>query len=214
MPAPPFSFSSTHPEIGVLFTDVGLPGGMNGRQLAEEARKRRPTLKVLFTTGYARNAIVHDGRLDPGVELLPKPFTQAALGAKLRDIIDARSSPRGCWWSRTKPSSRCWRGNISKNAALKVDTAASAAEALNKLRLVPGGVDAMVIDMGLPDSKGDVLVREVRSIYPSLPIVIATGQGSADMRETFKEVVSLVIVNKPYTSDELKAAIRTLGIRC
>ena len=56
-----------HPEIRLLFTDVGLPGGMNGRQLADAARTLRPELKVLFTTGYARNAIVHDGRLDPGV---------------------------------------------------------------------------------------------------------------------------------------------------
>jgi PAS domain S-box-containing protein len=63
-----------HPEIRVLFTDIGLPGGQNGRQLAEAARKLRPTLKVMFTTGYARNAIVHGGRLDPGVELLTKPF--------------------------------------------------------------------------------------------------------------------------------------------
>jgi CheY-like chemotaxis protein len=77
----------------VIFTDVGLAGGMNGRQLAEEVRKRNPTIKILFTTGYARNAIIHDGRLDPGVELLPKPFTQAALATKLRDIIDARSGP-------------------------------------------------------------------------------------------------------------------------
>ena len=82
-----------HPEIRLLFTDIGLPGGMNGRQLADEARKRRPNLRVLFTTAYARNAIVHDGRLDPGVELLPKPYTQSALAAKVRDIIDARQSP-------------------------------------------------------------------------------------------------------------------------
>ena len=51
-----------HPEISVIFTDVGLPGGINGRRLAEEARKRRSGVKILFTTGYARNAIVHDGR--------------------------------------------------------------------------------------------------------------------------------------------------------
>jgi PAS domain S-box-containing protein len=82
-----------HPEVAVLFTDVGLPGGMNGRQLAEKARTQRPNLKVLFTTAYARNAIVHGGRLDPGVELLTKPFTQAALGEKLRDILDARATP-------------------------------------------------------------------------------------------------------------------------
>jgi CheY-like chemotaxis protein len=66
---------------------------MNGRQLAEKARKDRPDLKVLFTTGHARNAIVHEGRLDPGVELLTKPFTQAALIEKLRDILDAKSMP-------------------------------------------------------------------------------------------------------------------------
>ena len=55
--------------ISLLFTDVGLPDGINGRQLADMATERRPGLKVLFTTGYARNAIVHHGRLDPGVEL-------------------------------------------------------------------------------------------------------------------------------------------------
>jgi len=62
----------------------------------------------------------------------------------------------------------------------------------------------MVIDMGLPDSKGDALVREVRSIYPSLPIVIATGQGKGNVRNLFKGMVSIAIVNKPFTADELK----------
>ena len=74
-------------EIELLFTDVGLPGGMNGRQLADEARRRRPGLKVLFTSGYARNAIVHHGRLDPGVQLITKPFTFAGLAAKLRQVL-------------------------------------------------------------------------------------------------------------------------------
>jgi PAS domain S-box-containing protein len=77
-------------EIVLLFTDVGLPGGMNGRQLADEAKRRRPDLKILFTSGYARNAIVHHGRLDPGVELLVKPFTFAALAAKIRRVLDER----------------------------------------------------------------------------------------------------------------------------
>ncbi|MGH7044530.1 MAG: PAS domain S-box protein [Acetobacteraceae bacterium] len=77
-----------HPEIVLVFTDVGLPGGMNGRQLADEARRRKPHLKVLFTTGYARNAIVHHGRLDPGVELITKPFTFAGLAAKVRHVLD------------------------------------------------------------------------------------------------------------------------------
>jgi PAS domain S-box-containing protein len=203
-----------NPDTAVIFTDIGLPGGMNGRQLAEEAHKRHPTIKVLFTTGYARNAIVHDGRLDPGVELLTKPFTQAALGAKLRDIIDARSSPARVLVVEDEALIQMLAREYLEECAVKVDMATTAAEALNKLRLVPGGVDAMIVDMGLPDSKGDSLVREVRSIYPSLPIVIASGQATGDVRELFKGMISVAIVKKPYSADELKEAIRTVGIRC
>ncbi len=79
---------NAHREIVLLLTDVGLPGGMNGRQLADEARRRRANLKVLFTSGYARNAIVHHGRLDAGVELITKPFTYAGLAAKVRHVLD------------------------------------------------------------------------------------------------------------------------------
>jgi PAS domain S-box-containing protein len=78
-----------HDDVKLLFTDVGLPG-MNGQELAQAAFKLRPALKVLFTTGYARNAIVHQGRLDPGVELLTKPFTQTQLASSIRQAIQAR----------------------------------------------------------------------------------------------------------------------------
>jgi len=74
--------------IDLLFTDVVLPGGMNGRQLADAALKTRPTLKVLFTTGYTRNAIVHNGQLDPGIQLLGKPFTYSDLSTKIRSVLD------------------------------------------------------------------------------------------------------------------------------
>ena len=78
----------SHREIRLLFTDVGLPGGMNGRQLAEHALRRQPRLKVLYTTGYAPNAIVHQGRLDPGVSVVFKPFTYSDLAAKIRAVLD------------------------------------------------------------------------------------------------------------------------------
>jgi CheY-like chemotaxis protein len=76
------------PHISLLFTDVVLPGGMTGAQVAAQARGLRPDLKVLFTTGYARNAIVHQGRLDAGVQLITKPFTFEELAAKVRDSLD------------------------------------------------------------------------------------------------------------------------------
>lgn len=75
--------------VDLLFTDVVLPGGMSGAQLAREAATVRPGLKTLFTTGYARNAIVHHGRLDPGVQLITKPFSYADLAARIRDILDS-----------------------------------------------------------------------------------------------------------------------------
>jgi DNA-binding response OmpR family regulator len=186
---------------------------MNGRKLAEEARRRHPTLKVLFTTGYARNAIVHDGRLDPGVELLTKPFTQAALGEKLRDILDAKSAPVRVLLVEDEPLIRMIAIEFLEEAGLKVDVAGSANDALNKLRLIPGGVDAVIVDLGLPDRNGGALIPELRSIYPSLPIVIASGQGGADVRKQFKDLSSISFVAKPYTADGLRAALRAIGIR-
>jgi CheY-like chemotaxis protein len=77
---------TNHPEIGLLFTDVVIPD-MNGRQLAQEAQLRLPGLKVLFTTGYTRNAIVHNGMLDPDVSLLTKPFTLEQLARKIAEVL-------------------------------------------------------------------------------------------------------------------------------
>jgi CheY-like chemotaxis protein len=78
------------PKIDLMFTDVVLPGGMTGAQVAAQARALCPGLRVLFTTGYARNAIVHHGRLDVGVHLLTKPFTHAQLASKVRSLLDGR----------------------------------------------------------------------------------------------------------------------------
>jgi CheY-like chemotaxis protein len=72
----------------LLFTDIGLPGGLNGRQLAEEARRRWPEIRVLLTTGYTRDAMVRQGKLEVGVELLVKPFTEADLARKIREVLD------------------------------------------------------------------------------------------------------------------------------
>ncbi len=73
--------------IDLLLTDVGLPGGMNGRQLADAARQRRPGLKVLFVTGYAESVAVGDGRMEHGMQVMTKPFAVAALAARVQGII-------------------------------------------------------------------------------------------------------------------------------
>jgi PAS domain S-box-containing protein len=73
--------------IDLLVTDVGLPGGMNGRQMTDAARQRRPKLKVLFITGYAENAAIGNGHLGPGMHVLTKPFAMDKLASKIKDII-------------------------------------------------------------------------------------------------------------------------------
>jgi PAS domain S-box-containing protein len=201
-----------HPQIKILFTDVGLPGGMNGRQLADEARRRKPRLRVLFTTAYARNAILHDGRLDPGVELITKPYAQAALSSKLRDMLDASDGPSRILLVEDEPLIQMLATEFLEDAGLKVDTAGTAREALNKLALVSGGFSAVIVDIGLPDRSGDDLVREIRSMHTSLPIIVATGKGSKDLREIFEGVSHITFVGKPYRAEDLYAALRALDV--
>ena len=200
------------PNVRVLFTDVGLPGGINGRQLAEEARRRRPGLKVLFTTGYARNAIVHDGRLDAGVELITKPFTQASLATKLRDILDAERFPGRILLVGDDAPGHQEATHCLDGAGYKLDTAGSAAEAMNKLGLVPGGVDAIVIDFRMANIAMDALIREIRSVYPSLPIVLAIGEGMFSARDAIRDLKALSFVAKPYTAEDLLGALKNLGL--
>ena len=73
----------------LLFTDMIMPGGMNGRELAEAVLGRREGIKVLYTSGYTDNAIVHDGHLDPGVALLRKPYRKSDLAQKIRDVLES-----------------------------------------------------------------------------------------------------------------------------
>ncbi len=90
----------TDATIDLLFTDVVMAGPVSGRKLAERAVEIRPALKVLFTSGYTENAIVHNGRLDPGVELLSKPYSRERLAAKLRRVLDSPAQ---------QPNHAAWR---------------------------------------------------------------------------------------------------------
>jgi CheY-like chemotaxis protein len=199
-----------HPEIKLLFTDIGLPGGMNGRQLADAARKVRPDLKVLFTTGYARNAIVHDGRLDHGVVLIPKPFTYAALAAKLVDILDESTGPPRILLVEDEVLVRMVATDQLEDLGYRVETAGSATEAMNKIKLMEGDIALAIVDIGLPDIKGDVLVSELRARHPTLPIVVASGYDDPGLQQRFAGDPRVTFIRKPYTQDDLRRAVPPL----
>jgi CheY-like chemotaxis protein len=77
------------PSIDLMLTDVVMPG-INGRELGKRATQIRPGLKVLYMTGYSSNAVVHQGRLDEGVDLVEKPVSQAKLALRVRQLLDRR----------------------------------------------------------------------------------------------------------------------------
>jgi PAS domain S-box-containing protein len=198
------------PEIKLLFTDVGLPGRMNGRQLADEAKRRRPELRVLFTTGYARNAIVHDGRLDPGVQLITKPFTYDALASKLRELLDIHRPVCRVLLVEDELLIQMMSAEQLEAAGIRVEVSSTAAEALQRLRLLRGEIDVAIVDVGLPDGKGDVLAGEMRSLYPQVAILFASGESEHEIRERYKADAQVDFIAKPYLADKLVEKIQQL----
>lgn len=181
---------------------------MNRRQLADEARRLRPDLEVLFTTGYARNAIVHDGRLDPGVALITKPFTYSALAAKLSDMLDTDEAPR-VLLVVDEILVQMVAAEQLRELGYRVETAGLATEAMNKVKLL-NDIDLAIVDVGLPDRRGDVLVGELRALHPQMPVVIATGYDSAELPRRFAGDPRIALIRKPYTQDDLKTVIGRL----
>jgi CheY-like chemotaxis protein len=200
------------PSMSLLFTDVGLPGGMNGRELALEATRRRPALKVLFTTGYARNAIVHGGRLDPGLRLITKPFGHAELGRIVREVLDSRTEPPRVLLVEDEALLRIDAVSVLEDMGLRVEQAATASEALQKMRLAAGGIDAAVIDVNLPDRRGDSVAAELRAMHRTLPIVIATGHDDRALRDRFAGDGRITFLGKPYQPEGLAAALGAAGL--
>jgi PAS domain S-box-containing protein len=201
-----------HPEIMLLFTDVGLPG-INGRELVERARRIRPGLRVLFTTGYARNAIVHQGRLDPGVELLPKPFTRAQLGERVRAVLDAPGVPTGdrvALIVEDEPLVRLLLADTLQELGFEVVQAASARDGMAAAeRLV--ALQVAFVDVGLPDRSGMELARELRTRWPALRVAIASGYGGQAIGSFANDPLATALA-KPFDSAAVAAALDRLGI--
>jgi signal transduction histidine kinase/CheY-like chemotaxis protein len=198
------------PRIALLFTDVGLPGGMNGRALADEALSRRPDLKVLYTTGYARNAIVHDGRLDPGVHLVAKPFTYAELAEAVRRVLQ----PAPPEVLVVEDEFLLMASTVEDLADLGCTAieAATAAEAKRALEKSGGEVAAAIVDLGLPDNEGDGIVAELRARWPRLRVIVASGAGADAIRPALAGDPMVSLLPKPYSAAQLEAALRRAGI--
>lgn len=196
--------------IDLLFTDVVMPL-MSGRELADRAHELKPGLKVLYTSGYTRNAIVHGGRLDTGVEMIAKPFTYQALADKIANVLDAGQTGR-ILVAENDPTVRLSAVEALESAGYAVDEAATASEALGRVRAAQGRYDMVVLDARLPEKAGDALTSELRAMHHRLPILIASEEPVEALRAQFAGDQRVGIIAKPYNAAQLQAALAQLGV--
>ncbi len=211
--------------IDVLFTDVVMPGGLSSRDMARRAQQILPGLGVLFTSGYTENSIVHGGRLDPGVELLSKPYSREALARRLRHVIaNTRQARQATEAERASEPRRDAdpAGDrpvsillVEDNALIRADTAimleemgytvTQAGKAAPALSSLEGqAFDLLLTDLGLPDMNGNDLAQRAVDIRPGLAVVYATGDSALPAGCP----PQTVLLCKPYGEDDLRAAVR------
>jgi CheY-like chemotaxis protein len=206
-------------KVHVLFSDLGLPGGIDGRELAVAALQRYPELKVLLTTGYAGKAV--DVAPFP---LIPKPYTFTDIGRKLREVLDLK----GPWSERARPDPspsilrqrlllvedepmiRLDAADALRECGFDVDEAGSASEALEVMNDVSRTISGVIVDLGLPDVRGDELAAELRAARPSLPIIIASGYSSNEVRRRFRDDSCTAFVDKPFSADQIQRALKAM----
>lgn len=208
--------------VDLLFTDVVMPGKLKSPEMARRAIELQPTIKVLFTSGYTQNAIVHGGRLDPGVELLSKPYGRDDLAYKLRQMLGSPDQS-AVDASGSEPNQKPQPSATSPKHVLLVDDdeatrlavrelltmlghqcviAADAQEALDAVNECQ--FDAVLTDINLPGKSGIELARAIVERHPTTRIVFASGDVVS-----FDEVQGFQFeeLRKPYTLKQLEQAL-------
>ena len=220
-------------DIDLLFTDVVMPGKMNGHELAQQMQSLRPDIPVLFTSGFVQDAVVHDGRLVEGIQLIGKPYTLVELAQKVRDVLGCEGTmlaklSNGSAVLPIHPSSETEKKReglkiliceddvlirldileVLRDAGHSVFEAASAGSALELLKTET--VDLLISDVGLPDRSGEELAQDARGLNKNLPVIFATGGVDVPSAATLG---NCKVLSKPFGDTALLAAIQTVMLK-
>ncbi|HEY0490133.1 MAG TPA: response regulator [Telluria sp.] len=205
--------------IDMLFTDVVMPGVVRSPDLARLALNLFPEIAVLYTSGYTRNAIVHGGRLDPGVELISKPYRGDDLARKIRHVFANRKQVNRLRLEKEQallqlpaqqqglkimvveddPDNRNLLDELLTLLGHQVTAAADGEEGLRLFKT--GQVDVLITDLNLPGMSGIELAALLREASPSLRVIVASGAGMAQGAPGTAQYASLL---KPYRVDQLQ----------
>jgi CheY-like chemotaxis protein len=206
--------------IDLLFTDVVIPGSVGSRELARRAQALLPALRVVYTSGYTENAVIHHGRLDPGVELLSKPYSIEGLARKLRAVLDAHKGaalPLAAHGLRralvVEDDALVRLATVESLTDLGIATAeAETGRQALGLLAAQDDIDLLITDVGLPDIDGHDLALQARELRPTLKIVLASGYSRLAQKINGREVPQDVLrLHKPYQSEDLRRVIESLG---
>lgn len=216
--------------IDLLFTDVVMPGPLRSPELARRARQTIPGIAVLFTSGYTQNAVVHGGRLDPGVELLSKPYRQEDLARRIRHLLKnqqqvnllaealrerrphaperpARAQRLRLLLVEDQAEVRETSRQLLELLGCEVHDVASAEAAL--IALQRDRFDVMLTDITLPGRSGLDLARDAGALHPRMKIVIASGYGGGAGSAALQGLRTWCLP-KPYGLAELQALLDEL----
>ncbi|MGO4476357.1 PAS domain S-box protein [Massilia sp. 2TAF26] len=205
----------------LLFTDVVMPGKIKSTEMARQARSLLPNLKVLYTSGYTQNAIIHGGRLDAGVELLSKPYRREKLAAKVRQMLGGQGQQ-----AAAAPEPPAQPGRVVHPDGLRVLLIEDDAQARELYRDILGTAgyrvaeaptaaaaiailarerfDVAVVDYSLPDQDGLTLARRIVADHPGVALVFASGYGSLVAGASD---LAARVLTKPFTDLQLKQAV-------
>jgi len=215
--------------VDLLFTDVVMPGPVRSPDLARQAQALLPDLEVLFTSGYTEDAIVHGGRLDPGVHLLGKPYRSEDLARKVRQLLDHRAQRRAAQALPTPEPAR----EPDKKRRLRVllveddeDIRSSAYELLGMLGhdvvavssaeeasevLTVDSFELLFTDVTLPGRSGVELAREAVRLKPGLRVLIASGHGNGVLSAEDTLRLGALVLPKPYALFQLQKVLEQVS---
>jgi signal transduction histidine kinase/DNA-binding response OmpR family regulator len=205
--------------VDLLFSDVVMPGEIHTREMARIAREINPVIKILFTSGYTQNAIVHNGRLDEDVFLLSKPYRKHDLARKLRSLLGEQREPEA---PAEKPANngrtlrkalvvddealiRMATTEMVGEIGLETEEAGDGREALAKLAADPD-IDLLVTDLSLPGMRGEQLIREARARNPQLTVVVVSGY-ARDEKTNAELPSDAIFLSKPFDINQLRRAL-------